>query len=155
LRLIARVGQRRKGRDPVKTAQQAAQNWLQSAGRAAADWQTGVEGYSGDWAGATTRQQAVMQQNLNTAINSGAWANGVNAVGTSGWKQRTVAKAPNFAQGFQAGAQRQAAASAKIMAALNNIVPNLPARGTYEQNKIRSTTLMDALHAQRGQLGAR
>jgi hypothetical protein len=43
----------------------------------------------------------------------------------------------------------------KIMAALGNIVPNLPARGTFEQNKIRATTLMDALHAQRGQLGAR
>ena len=41
-----------------------------------------------------------------------------------------------------------------IMSALATIVPNLPPRGTYEQNKIRSTTLMDALHAQRGQLGA-
>jgi len=56
---------------------------------------------------------------------------------------------------FTAGASNQAAAAAKIQNALQNIVPNLPQRGTYEQNKIRSTTLMDALHAQRGQLGAR
>lgn len=139
----------------MKTAQQAAQNWAASAGRAAADWATGVQNYSGDWAGATTRQQSVMQANLNNAINSGAWANGVNAVGTAGWKQRTVDKQSNFSTGFTAGAARQAAAAQKIMSALQNIVPNLPARGTYEQNKIRSTTLMDALHAQRGQLGAR
>lgn len=148
------MGRRGKVRDQVKTAQQAAANWAASAGRASADWSAGVQAYSGDWAGATTRQQSVMQQNLNTAINSGAWANGVNRVGTAGWKQRTIDKAPNFQQGFQAGAARQAAAAQKIMSALNNIVPNLPARGTYEQNKIRSTTLMDALHAQRGQLGA-
>jgi hypothetical protein len=75
--------------------------------------------------------------------------------GTAGWKADTVAKAGSFTTGFQAGAQRQAASIQKIMGALQNIVPNLPARGTFEQNKVRATTLMDALHAQRGQLGAR
>lgn len=139
----------------MKTAQQAAANWAASAGRAAADWSQGVQNYNGDWAGATTRQGAVMATNWNQAYTSGRWANGVNDIGTNGWKQRTVDKAPNYSQGFTAGAARQAAAAQKIMSALQNIVPNLPARGTYEQNKIRSTTLMDALHAQRGQLGAR
>jgi hypothetical protein len=138
----------------VKTAQQAAANWAASAGRAATDWATGVQGYTGDWAQATTSQQSVMQSNLNQAISSGAWAAGVNRRGTAGWKAATVAKQTNFTTGFQAGAANQAAAAQKIMSALANIVPNLPARGTYEQNKIRSTTLMDALHAQRGQLGA-
>lgn len=139
----------------MKTAQQAAANWAASAGRASADWAAGVQNYNGDWAGATTRQQSVMQQNWQQAVSNGSWAAGVNAVGTAGWKQRTVDKQTNFTTGFQAGAARQAAAAQKIMSALQNIVPNLPARGTYEQNKIRSTTLMDALHAQRGQLGAR
>ena len=40
------------------------------------------------------------------------------------------------------------------MNALGNIVPNLPPRGTFDQNKLRATTLMDALHAQKGQLSA-
>ena len=138
----------------MKSAQQAAANWVASQGRATQAYSDGVAAYNGDWAGATSRQQSVMQANLNDAINSGRWAAGVNRVGTQGWKTQTEAKKGNFSTGFSAGAARQAAAAAKIQAALANIVPNLPARGTYEQNKIRSTTLMDALHAQRGQLGA-
>ena len=139
----------------MKTAQQAAANWAASAGRAAADWQAGIQAYSGDWAAATTRQQAVLLQNVTAAISNGTWARGVNAIGTTGWKSATERKATNYTTGFQAGAANQAAAAQKIMSALSNIVPNLPPRGTYEQNKVRSTTLMDALHAQRGQLGAR
>lgn len=137
----------------MKTAQQAAANWAGSAGRAAADWQQGIQGYTGDWAGATVRQQGVMQANWIAALPT--WASRVQAVGTAGWKSATERKSANYTTGFQAGAANQAAAAQKIMSALANIVPNLPQRGTYEQNKIRSTTLMDALHAQRGQLGAK
>jgi hypothetical protein len=139
----------------VKTAQQAAANWAASAGRAASAYQQGVEGYSGDWAGATVAQQSVMLANLNDAVTSGRWSQGVQGVGTAGWKQRTVARIGNYSTGFSAGAADQAAAIAKIINALSNIVPNLPQRGTYEQNKVRATTLMDAMHALRGQLGAR
>lgn len=139
----------------MKTPQQAAANWAASAPRAAADWEQGVQGYTGDWAGATTRQQGVMTTNWQQSVSSGRWANGVNAVGTAGWKSRTVAKSQNFIVGFQAGAANQAAAAQKIQSALANIVPSLPARGTYEQNKIRATALMDSLHALKGQLGAR
>src|SRR5439155_23560358 len=124
----------------MKTAQQAAQNWVASAPRAAAAYQTGVESYTGDWAGATTRQQTVMQQNWDAAVISGRWAAGVNNKGTTGWKQDTVARLGNYSTGFTAGASAQAAAAQKIMAALANIVPNLPQRGTYEQNKDRATT---------------
>jgi hypothetical protein len=139
----------------VKTAAQAAANWAASQGRATQAYTEGVQGYTGDWAGATVAQEQVMLQGVTQAVISGRWRAGVQAVGTGGWKQRTQDKAPNYSQGFSAGAQRQAASAQKIMAALGNIVPNLPARGTYDQNKIRATTLMDALHAQRGQLGAR
>lgn len=139
----------------MKTAQQAQSNWTGSQGRASSAYQQGVEGYTGDWAGATVRQQSVMQANWDAAVANGSWAAGVNSIGTSGWKSATVAKIGNYSTGFSAGAQNYATASQKIMSALSTIVPNLPSRGTYEQNKIRSTTLMDALHAQRGQLGAR
>jgi hypothetical protein len=137
----------------VKTAQQAQANWTGSSGRAATDWAAGIQAYSGDWAAATVRQQAVMQANWNASLAT--WASKVTNVGTSGWKQATERKAPNYAQGFNAGAANYAIASGKIMNALANIVPSLPARGTYEQNKQRSTALMDALHGLRGQLGAK
>ena len=139
----------------MKTAQQAAANWANSQGRATQAYADGIAGYTGDWAGATVSQEAALLQGVTQAITSGRWRQGVAAVGTSGWKAAVVAKAPNYSQGFSAGAAAQAAAMQKIMAALGNIVPNLPARGTFEQNKVRATTLMDALHAQRGHLGAR
>jgi hypothetical protein len=139
----------------VKTAAQAAANWAGSAGRAQTQWQEGVQGYNGDCAGATTRQQAVMLANVTQAVTSGKWANGVNAVGTAGWKSKTTAKGANFGVGFQAGAQAQSVAIGKIMNALGSIVPSLPPRGTFEQNKIRSTSLMDQLHALNGSLGAK
>jgi hypothetical protein len=96
-----------------------------------------------------------MVQNFNQAVASGAFTRGVQAVGTQGWKQNTINKISNYSTGFQAGSANQAAAATKIMAALNNIVPSLPPRGTYEQNKVRATSLMDQLHALNGTLGAR
>ena len=138
----------------MKTAAQAAANWIGSASRATTAWQEGVQGYSGDWAGATTRQQAVMQSNLNAAITNGSWAAGVNRVGTNGWKQATQDKGSNFQTGFTAGASRQAASIAKIITAEQNIVSSLPPRGDYTQNKARATAVMDGLHALKGTLGA-
>jgi hypothetical protein len=138
----------------VKTAQQAAANWAASAGRAASAWQQGVAGYTGDWAAATTAQQAQMLSGVTQAVTSGRWAAGVNRTGTQGWKQSTEAKAANFSTGFSAGAAKQAASAQKIMGALNNIVPALPPRGDFSANKVRATTLMDAMHALKGQLGA-
>ncbi len=138
----------------MKTAAQAAANWAASAGRAQTDWSAGVQGYSGDWAGATTRQQSVLLTNVTNAISNGSWAAGINRRGTQGWKQATLDKAANFATGFQAGATRQASAIAKIISAEAQIVASLPPRGTYDQNKLRATAVMDSLHALKGSLGA-
>lgn len=138
----------------MKTAAQAAQNWKDSQGRATQAYSDGVAAYTGDWAGATVAQEQTLRTNLNAAIDNGSWRRGVTNVGTQGWKTATENKKPNYGQGFTAGANKQALAIGKIMQALGNIVPNLPARGTFEQNKTRATMLMDALHAQRGQLGA-
>lgn len=137
----------------MKSAATAAQNWTQSSGRAVTAYEQGVSNYSGDWAGATVRQQGVMQANWNAALPR--WAAGVQAVGTAGWKSKTQAKSANYSTGFTAGSADYTTAINKIMSALGTIVPSLPPRGTYEQNKARSTALMDALHAQKGQLGAR
>ena len=138
----------------MKTAQQAAQAWVESAGRAAANYSSGVNNYNGDWAGATTSQQAAMQTNWQQAVSSGRWAAGVQNTGTAGWKTATQAKTTNYTTGFQAGASRQQAAIQKIISAEQNIVNSLPPRGTYDQNKARATAVMDGLHALKGSLGA-
>ncbi len=138
----------------MKTPQQAAEAWVQSAGRAATNWSTGVQSYNGDWSGATVAQQSVMQTNWQQSVSSGRWAAGVQNVGTSGWKSATTAKAANFSVGFQAGASRQAAAIAKIIAAEQQIVNSLPPRGDFNANVQRSVAVQTALHALKGQLGA-
>lgn len=137
----------------MKTAQQAAANWAASAGRAATEWQQGVQGYSGDWAGATTSQQAAMTTNWTQAVSSGRWASGVQKAAST-WKSDTISKAANYTTGFQAGASKQAASIQKILQAEANIVGSLPPRGTFEQNKARATQVMDQLHALKGSLGA-
>jgi len=138
----------------VKTAQQAAQNWVNSAGTAATNWQAGIQAYSGDWAGATVAAYNNWVQGLANAQALGSWQAGVNAAGTNGWKSATQAKAANYSTGFTAGAAEQQQAITKIMNALQGIVPALPPRGTYSQNKARATALMDAMHALKGTLGA-
>ena len=137
----------------MKTAQQGSQNWAGSGGRAATAYSEGVQGYTGDWAGATTRQQAVMVNNWTQAISSGRWASGVNNTGTSGWKSATVAKVTNYSTGFQAGAAKQAVAMGKIMNFLGSAVPALPPRGDINANLARSNALALALHQQKGNLG--
>lgn len=138
----------------MKTAAQGSAAWVGSAGRAATAYDAGVQGYNGDWAGATTRQQATMVTNWTQAIASGRWAAGVNNTGTNGWKSATTSKLTNYSTGFQAGAQNQAVAMGKIISFLQNAVPALPPRGDINANLQRSNALALALHAQKGNLGS-
>lgn len=139
----------------AKSVQATQQNWAASGPRAQSAWTAGVEAFTGDWAGATTRQQATMLANLNDAVNSGRWAQGVNAVGTNGWKQATVASASNYANGFSKGAANYNAAAAKFMPAIANGVAGLAPRGDIYANLDRSRALALYLHGLKGSLGAR
>ena len=138
----------------MKTAAQALQNWQNSAGTAATNWTQGINNYNGDWAGATVSSYQNWVSGLANAQASGSWQKGIQAAGTSGWKSASQAKAANYSTGFTAGTNEYQQAIGKVMNALGNIVPNLPPRGSFAENKLRATTLMDALHAQKGQLGA-
>lgn len=138
----------------MKTAAQALQNWQSSAGTASANWQAGINNYNGDWAGATVGAYNNWVAGLANAQANGNWQRGVQAAGTTGWKAASQAKAANYSTGFSAGGNEYQQAIGKVMGALQNIVPSLPPRGTYDQNKLRATTLMDSLHALKGQLSA-
>ena len=138
----------------MKTAAQAASNWQASAGTAAANWTAGINNYNGDWAGVTANSYNNWVAGLANAQAQGSWQRGIQAAGTSGWKSASQAKAANYSTGFTAGSQEYTQAIGKVMNALSNIVPSLPPRGTYAENKLRATTLMDSLHALKGQLSA-
>lgn len=138
----------------VKPASTWSSNWTGSSGRATTNYTTGVEAYNGDWASATTAQQAAMQNNWLQSLADGSWANGVNNVGTSGWKSATVAKAANFGVGIQAGASKYAAAAQKLQPFMSQAVASLPPRGDINANLQRSAALAMALHNNRGQFKA-
>ncbi len=138
----------------MKTAAQALANWQASAGAASTNWQAGINNYNGDWAGTTTNAYNNWVSGLANAQAQGSWQRGIQAAGTSGWKSASQAKAANYSTGFTAGSNEYQQAIGKVMGALQNIVPSLPPRGTYDQNKLRATTLMDSLHALKGQLSA-
>jgi hypothetical protein len=138
----------------VKPASTWASNWSGSAGKATTNYTAGVDSFSGDWAGATTSQQAVMQQNWLQSLASGAWAAGVNNTGTQGWKSATVAKQANYGVGFQAGASKYSQAAAKLQPFMASAVAALPPRGDITANLQRSNSLAMALHQNRGQFKA-
>lgn len=138
----------------VKPASTWSQNWTASAPRATTNYTAGVDAYSGDWAGATTAQQAVMQQNWLQSLSNGTWAAGVNNTGTSGWKSATVAKQANYGTGFQAGASKYQQAAAKLQPFMASAVASLPARGDINANLQRSAALAMALHGQKGSFKA-
>ena len=137
----------------MKPVAQWGANWTASSGVASTNYKTGVQNTTKDWAGLTTAAQGLMQANWLAALPT--WAARVNAVGTAGWKQATIDKAPNFVTGFTAGASNYQAAAQKISTALSGIIPSLPPRGTYEQNLNRLTTELNAMHALKGTLGAK
>jgi hypothetical protein len=131
----------------VKPASTWSTNWTGSSGRATTAYNAGVQAYTGDWAAATTAQQAVMQQNWLNSLANGTWAAGVNATGTSGWKTATEAKAANYGTGFQAGANKYASAANKLQPFMSSAVASLPPRGDINANLQRSAALAMALHS--------
>lgn len=134
----------------VKPASAWSANWTGSSGKATTNYQAGVEAYNGDWAGATTAQQATMQANWLASVNNGTWANGVQNKGTNGWKSDTVAKMANYGVGFTAGASAYSAAASKLQPFMQNAVNSLPPRGDINANLQRSAALALALHNAKG-----
>jgi len=138
----------------VKNAQQAAQNWTNSAGRAATAFSEGVQSTTKDQAALAVAQQATLLNNFTAAVSSGRWAAGVTRRGTAYWKSQTIAKAANYSTGFTAGASNFASAIQKIISAEQGIVSALPPRGDINQNLQRANAFALAMHSQKGNLGA-
>lgn len=138
----------------AKTAAQAAQNWTNSGGRAATAFTEGVQQTTKDQAALAVAQQATLLSNFTQAVTSGRWAAGVTRRGTAYWKAQTIAKAPNYTQGFTAGASNFASAIGKIIQAEQGIVNALPPRGDINQNLQRANAFALAMHSMKGQLGA-
>lgn len=139
----------------MKTAQQAATNWQNSAGRASTDYVAGVQNTTKDQAALAVAAGARYIQGVQDAYSSGRWAAGIQRGGTTYWKSQTEKKAPNYTAGYNAGVSNYSAAAQKVMAAIAQGVANLPPRGDITMNLQRSNSLATYLHGLKGSLGAR
>lgn len=139
----------------MKTAQQAATNWTNSASRASTDYVAGVQNTTKDQAALAVAAGSRYIQGVQDAYASGRWQAGIQRGGTAYWKSQTEKKANNYTTGYTAGQSNYAAASAKVMAAIAQGVASLPPRGDINQNLQRSASLATYLHGLKGQLSAR
>lgn len=121
--------------------------WKNGVGAGGSRYSSGIQN-SGDWAGAYVAAEPVMMQNLQAALAAGKHTRAVQALGTQGWRNATMAKGPtawingvNNSQKIQAGVSKLYNMLDTSIASLNSVP-----RGTYEQNKLRATTFMDAMH---------
>ncbi len=138
----------------MKTAQQAASNYQASAGRAQADWLSGIQNTSKDQAGLAVAAGTRYIQGVQDAYASGRWAAGLTRRGTQYWKSQAEKKQSSYGTGIAAGAGNYANAASKLLPAIASIVQGLPARGDINQNLQRSAGLALALHSQKGSFKA-
>ena len=126
-----------------------ATNWTNSAGTAQANYSAGVQATTVDVVGNAIAAQGAMVANFSASVTHGTWARNLSAVGTQGWKAATVAKASNYATGFQAGAQKYATAMQTWGPRIEQIAAAAKAMpgGTTENRIARSVYLQRQLHA--------
>ena len=133
------------------TPDAAGQAWSAGFGAATQTVTDGVNNTQKDWAQRTLAAKNQILAGIQAAFTSGRWDQGVQRTGTAGWKQAMIAKGvPHMATGATVGAAHYAAFRAQWDGFAAQAVAALPPRGTYEQNKQRSSQIQDAFHAQRG-----
>jgi hypothetical protein len=77
--------------------------WQSGVQGAQQKYEAGIQGTSVDVVGKAIAQQGALLAGFTQAVTSGEWARRLAAVGTSGWKTASVAKAANYLTGATAG----------------------------------------------------
>lgn len=137
----------------VVSPQQGADRWANSAGAAQQRFSEGVQNTQVDVVARAIAQQQVLVNNFTQAVTSGRWARRLNEVGTTGWKQRTVAKAANYGTGIAAGKDRYAAAAAKLypyIAQGQQMISGM-SKGSLADSKARASAWIDFMAAYKAQ----
>lgn len=139
----------------MKSQATALSNYTGSAPRAATAWAEGIQSTTKDQAQLAVQAIPRMVQGFNDAANSGRIAAGLTRGGTPYWKSQSQAKQGAYSLGIQNGSGNFGVAIGKILNAEANIVNSLGPRGDIMTNLQRSQQFALALHALKGQLGAR
>ena len=81
------------------------ERWASSGATAQARYTEGVQNTQKDVVALAVAAEGKLLAGVTAAIQSGFWRRRLQEKGTAGWKAATLAKASNYATGFQAGRQ--------------------------------------------------
>jgi hypothetical protein len=116
----------------VKSASTWGTNWQSGVGSAGQAYVDGIRNTTVDVAARAVAAQDRLLAGFNQAVQSGEWARRVLAVGTSGWKSSSEAKAPNYTTGATAGLpkfQRFAQQAQPIWQQASDAIAGMPRGG--------------------------
>lgn len=128
----------------------AAAKWNNRLSQSASDGtlERGVQAVTVAPGVAAARQADVWAQ--NTVNSKGIWQKNVQ-VPLASWQQDMLTKGKDrIASGAAAAQPKMEQFLTKLAPVIANAKGSLPARGSYEQNKVRATKMMDALHNAKG-----
>lgn len=134
-----------------ETVQAAAQKWSANYAGSQAAITAGVNNPARDPTAAAIAAQDRLLANLTQAFTSGRWAKALAQAGLKGWQNGMLQKTiPSLGTRATAGQPHVAAFLQAWSAFIDQTRASLPPRGTYEQNKQRATSWIDAEHAVKG-----
>ena len=133
----------------IKSMGEIAEKWSTVTPTRATYYETGVRTTAKDWAGATAQAEAAYAAGVSEAVGRGAFARGVGARGTSGWREATLAKKARWAEGVRIGKDNYTKGFAPFRAVIEGVT--LPPKGPRGDpgNYARSQAIGMALTAAR------
>lgn len=136
-----------EGETMAKTPQQISEKYQRRVQAAGPDYQAGVQNPSRSWSEGYVSSVNRMVQGFQNAVAEGKPQQGVQALGDTGWKNKTLAKANRYTESAQVAAQGYAARAQEILQAAQaaqsaaGAIPN----DTFENRIQRATASMRAI----------
>ena len=137
----------------ARSLESTIQRWQAGASGAQQAFAEGVQNTNVDVVGRAIAAQGAMLAGVQEAVTSGRWARNLQRVGTSGWKDRTIAKAANYGVGVAAGVDNYTQAMTTWLPRISQAATAAKAMpgATLQQRLARSTAFATALYnAKRG-----
>lgn len=117
---------------PVAPANTWGTNWTSGVSGASQRYVDGIRNTTVDVVGRAVAAQDRLLAGFNQVVQSGEWARRLTAVGTSGWKTASEAKAQNYVTGATAGQskfQRFAQQAQPIWQQASDQIASMPSGG--------------------------
>ncbi len=108
------------------------QNWSAGVQGAQQKYADGIQATTVDVVGRAIAQQGALLAGFTAAVTSGEWARRLAAVGTSGWKSASQAKAANYGTGATAGKPKYdsfASQAQPVWSQLSGAIDGMPSGG--------------------------